>query len=107
MNCVLFAEWRRVQCFGHRLNLAVNKALKKEIDSGTLGTTIKDVKKIVTHFAHSHKKRRALKEAQVSIGLVMEGHRKGDTGDRSVPLCQWGTYYFLLVPLAETRGVVA
>ena len=56
-----------MQCFGHRLNLAVTRALKAEMTDGPLGTTIGEVKKIVTHFAHSHKKKRALKEAQVGV----------------------------------------
>lgn len=67
----MLTGWRRVQCFGHRLNLAVTKALKdgKETTSNSdvpLKTTLKDMKKILAHFSHSHKKKRALREAQVS-----------------------------------------
>lgn len=49
-----------MQCFGHRLNLAVRKSVK----DSDLKEAIPRMKKVVRHFK-SHKQREALKKAQV------------------------------------------
>lgn len=58
-----YTDWERVQCFGHRLHLAVRKALKGQDEA--IKPALAAMKKVIGHFAHSHKKRRKLKEAQV------------------------------------------
>ena len=55
--------WQRVQCFGHRLNLAVKKAVKVVHDD--INDSIVKMRRVITHFTHSSKKSTALKEAQV------------------------------------------
>lgn len=57
--------WMRVQCFGHRLNLAVRKGLKNNEEE--VKPALDVMKRIVKHFAHSHKKKEALKKVQVQF----------------------------------------
>ncbi|XP_067947124.1 E3 SUMO-protein ligase ZBED1-like [Watersipora subatra] len=64
-NAVRNQGWLRVQCFGHRLNLAVTSALRKYDELASLAA----IKKIVGHFAHSHKKKRLLKDAQDRLNM--------------------------------------
>ncbi|XP_038163162.1 E3 SUMO-protein ligase ZBED1-like [Cyprinodon tularosa] len=67
-NMVLAAqlnEWTRLQCFGHRLHLAIGHALKDDRVSRAIGLC----KKLVGHFSHSWKKKAAMAEAQRELKL--------------------------------------
>ncbi|XP_041747027.2 E3 SUMO-protein ligase ZBED1-like [Coregonus clupeaformis] len=67
-NMVLAArlnEWTRLQCFGHRLHLAIENALKD--DRVSRATAL--CRKLVGHFSHSWKKKAALTEAQRELKL--------------------------------------
>ncbi|XP_059422959.1 E3 SUMO-protein ligase ZBED1-like [Carassius carassius] len=67
-NMVLAArlnEWTRLQCFGHRLHLAIENALKD--DRVSRATAL--CRKLVGHFSHSWKKKAALMEAQRELKL--------------------------------------
>ena len=57
----------RMQCFGHRLNLAIRKALKETNTKEALLS----MKKVIRHFK-SHKQRTALKKAQVRLLWKMQ-----------------------------------
>lgn len=59
--------WQRVQCFGHRLHLAVTRSLRDAESSENIKLALSSMKKVITHFSHSHKKRRSLTEAQVIV----------------------------------------
>ncbi|KAJ4947212.1 hypothetical protein JOQ06_009250 [Pogonophryne albipinna] len=59
-------EWTRLQCFGHRLHLAVENAVKKD---GRINRTAGVCKKLVGHFSHSWKARSALEKAQKELNL--------------------------------------
>ncbi|XP_070835535.1 zinc finger BED domain-containing protein 4-like [Chaetodon trifascialis] len=64
-NMVLAAqlnEWMRLQCFGHRLHLAVENALR-------VSRATAMCRKLVGHFSHSWKKKAALTEAQRELKL--------------------------------------
>ena len=64
--CTLLLGWKHIQCFGHRLNLAVRKALLVKVDDKDLiAPTITAMKKIFGHFSRCHKKMRQLTSAQV------------------------------------------
>ncbi|KAL3995876.1 N-acetyltransferase 8 [Sarotherodon galilaeus] len=58
-------EWTRLQCFGHRLHLAIENAIK----DGRVSRAIGLCKKLVGHFSHSWKKKAALTEAQKELKL--------------------------------------
>ncbi|KAL4008423.1 hypothetical protein ACER0C_002275 [Sarotherodon galilaeus] len=58
-------EWTRLQCFGHRLHLAIENAIKDDRVSRAIGLC----KKLVGHFSHSWKKKAALTEAQKELKL--------------------------------------
>ena len=65
-NAYKFIEltgWQRVQCFGHRLNLAVRSGLKKVDDK--VKPALNSMKRIIKHFSHSHQKKQALRAKQV------------------------------------------
>nr|XP_055045531.1 E3 SUMO-protein ligase ZBED1-like [Misgurnus anguillicaudatus] len=67
VKAVELNQWTRIQCFGHRLHLAIENALKKKSQCISRATGI--CRKIVGHFSHSWKKRVALKEAQRELNL--------------------------------------
>ncbi|KAL7868960.1 hypothetical protein SRHO_G00103440 [Serrasalmus rhombeus] len=58
-------KWTRLQCFGHRLHLAVENAVKNERINRATGVC----KKLVCHFSHSWKARVALEKAQKELNL--------------------------------------
>ncbi|XP_035848419.1 zinc finger BED domain-containing protein 1-like [Sander lucioperca] len=58
-------EWTRLQCFGHRLHLAIENAIK----DGRVSRAIGLCKKLVGHFSHSWRKKAALTEAQKELKL--------------------------------------
>ncbi|XP_051816727.1 E3 SUMO-protein ligase ZBED1-like [Acanthochromis polyacanthus] len=60
-------EWTRLQCFGHRLHLAIENALKEVDDKVSRATGL--CRKLVGHFSHSSKKKIALAEAQRQLNL--------------------------------------
>ncbi|KAK6182220.1 hypothetical protein SNE40_009950 [Patella caerulea] len=58
-------NWQRLQCFGHRLHLAVNSGLKDDrIDRAIMIT-----KKVVSSFSYSYKKKRELEKKQIEAEL--------------------------------------
>ncbi|XP_052456561.1 E3 SUMO-protein ligase ZBED1-like [Carassius gibelio] len=67
VKAVELNQWTRIQCFGHRLHLAIENALKDNAQCINRATGI--CRKIVGHFSHSWKKRVALKEAQQELNL--------------------------------------
>lgn len=61
-NVILAAQlngWRRLQCFGHRLHLAIENAMKDAKVDRAVGVC----KKLVASFSYSWKKRRDLAQA--------------------------------------------
>ncbi|RXN36491.1 zinc finger BED domain-containing 1-like protein [Labeo rohita] len=58
-------NWTRLQCFGHRLHLAIERAMKDDRIQRAVGVC----KKIVAAFSYSWKKRRDLAKVQDELGL--------------------------------------
>ncbi|XP_073689131.1 E3 SUMO-protein ligase ZBED1-like [Garra rufa] len=58
-------NWTRLQCFGHRLHLAIERAMKDDRIQRAAGVC----KKIVAAFSYSWKKRRDLAKVQDELGL--------------------------------------
>ncbi|KAI2644978.1 zinc finger BED domain-containing 1-like protein [Labeo rohita] len=59
-------KWTRLQCFGHRLHLAIENAVKKD---GRIDRAIGVCKKLVSHFSHSWKASDALAKVQKELSL--------------------------------------
>ncbi|XP_055053943.2 E3 SUMO-protein ligase ZBED1 [Misgurnus anguillicaudatus] len=57
--------WMRLQCFGHRLHLAIENAMKDSRIDRAMGVC----KKLVSSFSYSWKKKRDLAEAQKQLNL--------------------------------------
>lgn len=62
VKAVELNRWTKIQCFGHRLHLAIENALKDNAQCINRATGI--CRKIVGHLSHSWKKRVPLREAQ-------------------------------------------
>ncbi|XP_073708964.1 E3 SUMO-protein ligase ZBED1-like [Garra rufa] len=58
-------NWTRLQCFGHRLHLAIENAMKDSRIERAVGLC----KKIVAYFSHSWKRKRELAIAQKELNL--------------------------------------
>ncbi|XP_043091960.1 E3 SUMO-protein ligase ZBED1-like [Puntigrus tetrazona] len=67
VKAVELNQWTRIQCFGHRLHLAIENTLKDHAQCINRATGM--CRKIVGHFSHSWKKRVALREAQRELNL--------------------------------------
>ncbi|XP_067270785.1 E3 SUMO-protein ligase ZBED1-like [Pseudorasbora parva] len=62
--------WTRLSCFGHRLHIAKHTlSLKRSMRDPRIDRAVGVCKKVVCAFSHSWKKQRALKDAQVELGL--------------------------------------
>ncbi|XP_039460734.1 zinc finger BED domain-containing protein 4-like isoform X1 [Oreochromis aureus] len=65
-------QWERLQCFGHRLQLAIENALKALTPVSTKQAVERAVgvcKKVASAFSKSWKKKRELAKAQAVLGL--------------------------------------
>ncbi|XP_038162089.1 E3 SUMO-protein ligase ZBED1-like [Cyprinodon tularosa] len=62
-------QWTRLQCFGHRLHLAIENAVK---DDQRIKRATGLCKQLVAVFSHSWKKKAALKQAQEDLNLPQQ-----------------------------------
>ncbi|XP_063075476.1 E3 SUMO-protein ligase ZBED1-like [Engraulis encrasicolus] len=62
-------QWTRLQCFGHRLHLAIENAVK---DDQRVKRATGLCKQLVAVFSHSWKKKAALKQAQQELNLPQQ-----------------------------------
>lgn len=95
-TCWIIIGWTRVQCFGHRLNLAVVNAIK---DNAGVISAIESCKKACLHFAHSHKKMRLLEDAQEQLTLPKH-HLIQDCPTR------WGSSYAMIERFLEQEPAI-
>ncbi|KAK0153618.1 Zinc finger BED domain-containing protein 1 [Merluccius polli] len=58
-------DWTRLQCFGHRLHLAIERSVKEPQVERAIGVC----KKVVSAFCNSWKRKRELATAQAELGL--------------------------------------
>ncbi|XP_025759720.1 zinc finger BED domain-containing protein 1-like [Oreochromis niloticus] len=65
VKAVQLNKWPRIQCFGHRLHLAIGHAM----DDARITRAISLCKKVVSSFSYSWRKRRELAEVQIQLGL--------------------------------------
>ncbi|XP_077083445.1 E3 SUMO-protein ligase ZBED1-like [Siphateles boraxobius] len=65
VKAVELNEWLRMQCFGHRLHLAIGHGMNDK----RVTRAISLCKRIVSCFSYSWKKRRHLAEVQIQLGL--------------------------------------
>ena len=59
-------HWTRLSCFGHNLNLAITKALSKD---KRCDRALGHVRKLVSAFSYSWKRRRDLTQAQITLDI--------------------------------------
>ncbi|KAK7891329.1 hypothetical protein WMY93_023292 [Mugilogobius chulae] len=98
-NIRLAAElngWTRLQCFGHRLHLAIENAMKDPRVSRAVGVC----KKIVASFSYSWKKKRDLAEAQKQLNLP-EHSLKTECPTR------WGSRQAMIERILEQQKAIA
>ncbi|XP_033931523.1 E3 SUMO-protein ligase ZBED1-like [Pseudochaenichthys georgianus] len=90
-------EWTRLQCFGHRLHLAVENAVKKD---GRINRTAGVCKKLVGHFSHSWKARSALEKAQKELNLPSHSF---------ITECQtrWGSRQMMIIRILEQQKALS
>jgi len=70
-------RWNRLACFGHNLNLAITKALSgdRRCDTKALSgdrrcdRALRCVRKLVSAFSYSWKRRRELTKAQITLNI--------------------------------------
>nr|XP_023693148.1 zinc finger BED domain-containing protein 1-like isoform X2 [Paramormyrops kingsleyae] len=65
IKAVELKKWQRMQCFGHRLHLAIGHGM----DDSRITRAISLCKKVVSSFSYSWRKRRELGEVQIQLGL--------------------------------------
>ena len=73
-------KWKRLSCFGHNLDLAINKGL----NDSRIERALSMYRKVVATFSSGWKRQRDLKETQVQKGLPQK-KLKGDVCTR------WGS----------------
>ncbi|XP_061918596.1 E3 SUMO-protein ligase ZBED1-like [Entelurus aequoreus] len=66
VKAVQLNQWTRLQCFGHRLHLAIENAVKDDV---RVKRATGLCKQLVGHFSHSWKKKAALKKAQQELKI--------------------------------------
>lgn len=59
-------NWTRLSCFGHNLDLAINKALNKDKRCSRASAL---TRKVVSAFSCSWKRKRELTKAQINLGI--------------------------------------
>ncbi|XP_047656263.1 E3 SUMO-protein ligase ZBED1-like [Tachysurus fulvidraco] len=89
-------DWTRLQCFGHRLHLAIEKSMKDPRTDRAVGVC----KKIVSAFSYSWKRRKELKKAQAEHHLPF--HRLiTDTPTR------WGSRQMMIQRVLEQEKALS
>ncbi|XP_056433869.1 E3 SUMO-protein ligase ZBED1-like [Gadus chalcogrammus] len=65
VKAVALNDWTRLQCFGHRLHLAIERSAREPVVERAVGIC----KKIVSAFSYSWKRKRELADAQAELRL--------------------------------------
>ncbi|XP_025753343.1 zinc finger BED domain-containing protein 1-like [Oreochromis niloticus] len=96
VKAVKLNKWTRVQCFGHRLHLAIENTLKNHppVERAT-----KTCKKIVSTFAYSWKKKKALRKAQQDMNLPM--HKL-----KTACPTRWGSMQMMTARILEQKNAI-
>ena len=88
--------WMRVSCFGHNLDLAINKGLNDTRINRVIGLC----RKVVSFFSYSWKRQKELREAQQQKNLP-EKKLKGDVVTR------WGSKVEMMKRIMEQQDAIA
>ena len=87
--------WMRVSCFGHNLDLAINKGLNDPRIDRVIGLC----RKVVSSFSYSWKRQKELREAQRQKNLP-EKKLKGDVVTR------WGSKVEMMKRILEQQDAI-
>ncbi|KAL3989107.1 hypothetical protein ACER0C_013425 [Sarotherodon galilaeus] len=96
---ILAAElngWMRLQCFGHRLHLAIERAMKDHRIERAVGVC----KQVVSTFSFSWKKKRELKKAQIDLKLP-------DHSLKTECPTRWGSRQAMVSRVLEQQKAIA
>ncbi|XP_042609782.1 zinc finger BED domain-containing protein 4-like [Cyprinus carpio] len=96
VKAVELNEWLRMQCFGHRLHLAIGHGMNDK----RVTRAISLCKRIVSCFSYSWKKRRHLAEVQIQLGLP--SHQL--ITESATP---WGSRQQMIERVLEQEGALA
>lgn len=88
-------KWRRLSCFGHNLDLAINKGL----NDNRIERALSICRKVVAAFLSSWKRQRDLKDTQVQKGLPQK-KLKGDVCTR------WGSKANMVERIVEQQDAI-
>ena len=94
LACTLL-KWNRLSCFGHNLDLAVNKGL----DDPRVDRVLSLSKKIVAAFSYSWKRKRDLRVAQEQHGLPQKKLKAAVS-------TRWGSQIDMVVRIIEQRDAI-
>ncbi|CAI5637539.1 unnamed protein product, partial [Oreochromis niloticus] len=98
-NVMLAAQlngWMRLQCFGHRLHLAIERAMKDHRIERAVGVC----KQVVSTFSFSWKKRKELKKAQIDLKLP-------DHSLKTECPTRWGSRQAMVSRVLEQQKAIA
>ena len=90
-----FLNWRRLSCFGHKLNLAVEKGL----NDGRVQRVLRLCKSIVASFSRSWKK-------QHDLGIDQEEKRLPTHKLKTNVVTRWGSSYEMVERLMEQMEAI-
>ncbi|XP_045905911.1 E3 SUMO-protein ligase ZBED1-like [Micropterus dolomieu] len=96
VKAVELNEWLRMQCFGHRLHLAIGHGMNDK----RVTRAISLCKRIVSCFSYSWKKRRHLAEVQIQLGLP--SHQL-----ITESATRWGSRQQMIERVLEQEGALA
>ena len=88
-------KWKRLSCFGHNLDLAINKGLNDQ----RIDRVINLCRKVVAAFSHSWKRKRDLQEVQEQKNLPVK-QLKGDVSTR------WGSKAGMIERILEQQDAI-
>ncbi|KAK0132098.1 Zinc finger BED domain-containing protein 1 [Merluccius polli] len=88
-------NWMRVQCFGHRVHLAIENALKNQ---ASVERAMKVCKKIVSAFSYSWKKK-ALRKVQLEMNLPT--HKL-----KTACPTRWGSMQMMTARILEQKNAI-
>nr|XP_054594508.1 E3 SUMO-protein ligase ZBED1-like [Nothobranchius furzeri] len=96
VKALQLTKWPRMQCFGHRLHLAIGHSL----DDAQATRAISVCKRVVSCFSYSWKKRKALADVQIQLGLP--GHQL-----ITESATRWGSRLQMIERVLEQEGALS
>ncbi|XP_060780514.1 E3 SUMO-protein ligase ZBED1-like [Neoarius graeffei] len=100
VKAVKLNDWIRLQCFGHRLHLAIVLSTEASVKIPEIERAVRVCKKIVSAFSYTHKRRKALAKAQAELHLP---HHRLITETPT----RWGSRQQMIARVLEQEKAIA